>query len=479
MVGIKQSASTSKSRNRRHRDTHFYNEPNPPHLTGKIMVSDKEVELCLSDEAAYDYLLKKSMRSRSTVSIDSSDSSAITSVETLSICTADIESNKEFEQRKLSISELASDRLYRQGIERSERMAILAGKSPTNTQELRHDTTSTIREMYNVNTIELAGDRLYRQAIERNERMVMLAGKSPTDTQELRHDITTVNTIAKSPLNGNLRQKGKRMKNRIKHIRKNASKAIIRSVRSTFDEYCSINYAKIERYPKTVSQGSVSQTKHINLNVDPDNCAKIESYPKPLSQSSVSQTKNINLNVDPDNNKRRRKKCTPQIDGCPAHLKAIEKNEILGSLMKSDHNRQPTLIVVPVARPSSLLSNTNRDSTPSYIQSCKLDQCNHTRSEKRGSDIESDIPHYVSNGVEAYQRLYALSKPKQEKGRKRRNDIALASKKARDKWTHPTGKICKADATRLYYLGIRQLERRRIKASGPSVEYQPHLSFRR
>jgi len=82
-----------------------------------------------------------------------------------------------------------------------------------------------------------------------------------------------------------------------------------------------------------------------------------------------------------------------------------------------------------------------------------------------------------SSSVEHFQQLYALSKPLQEDGKKRRKDIEEASTKRNEAWIHPSEKIPIADSTRLYHIGMRQhaaLERRRIEASKPS-EYMPRL----
>ena len=70
--------------------------------------------------------------------------------------------------------------------------------------------------------------------------------------------------------------------------------------------------------------------------------------------------------------------------------------------------------------------------------------------------------------VSKTQQLYALSKPKQGDGKKRRKAIEKAIAKANKVWDHPKEKISIEDSTRLYYMGMRQLisrEQRRIESS--------------
>jgi len=85
-------------------------------------------------------------------------------------------------------------------------------------------------------------------------------------------------------------------------------------------------------------------------------------------------------------------------------------------------------------------------------------------------------PH-ESKSIKTCERLYSLSRSKQEIGKKRRKDILTANQKAKEPYAHPTTKISIADATRLYTVGIKQkiaLELRRIE-SAESREYKSNL----
>jgi len=68
------------------------------------------------------------------------------------------------------------------------------------------------------------------------------------------------------------------------------------------------------------------------------------------------------------------------------------------------------------------------------------------------------VPRCDLSGIKTSRRLYNLSKSKQEDGRKRRKDIEKNS----EPWKHPTGKISLASATRIYYDGLKLIDKRRI-----------------
>ena len=185
------------------------------------------------------------------------------------------------------------------------------------------------------------------------------------------------------------------------------------------------------------------------------------------------QMNDIKPTVHPDNNKGRGRLSVSEIAGCRLHLKSMERNKRLALLRKEKN--QSKLNLQTIARPLSLMSKIDHNSTPSYTRLYKQAELNRRKSEgltSNGTDIFNISSCCGWNGDRPFQRLYALSKSMQEDGRKRRKSIAEASEKAKEVWTHPTEKISIADSTRLYYIGMRKyiaLEQRIIETSEPGV----------
>jgi len=142
-----------------------------------------------------------------------------------------------------------------------------------------------------------------------------------------------------------------------------------------------------------------------------------------------------------------------EIAGNRLYQKGIEREKRLALLRKHYHLHH-------THRPS-LLGFTNINNTPT----------NSTMTTQFSSANNN------TSCIETCERLYALSKPRQEQNKKRRHDILKAILKRKETWVHTTKKISSTDASRLYYNGMRQvtaLERRRSMAS-QSFKYKSYV----
>lgn len=560
MVDIKQSTSTSKSRNQSYYYTESHKISNQPHLKEDMVVREKGKQICLSDETASDYSLDKTATTSASCSRNSSESSAnacgeiIFSIDTDIISTNFKDYGKDA-QRKPSISELAGKRLHYQAKERSKRMAILVVKKSTDSLKLYHDNAPTVSST----RVGDDGDK----GLPRFPHSDLMNGvRSMKKTGKLRLSATE-------------------------------------SMRSTFDARSSRKKTNIPRHYKNQRRSSVVQMKNVKCIVDPNNTMQQENLsiseiagcrlhskamernkrlallrseyqkqqPKvnleiivrssPLLSKvdrspSAIQMKNAKSIVDPDNNIEQERLSVSEIAGCRLYLNAIERKKRLTLLKTEYHEVQPKINLEVIARPLSLMSRVDRSSTtvkpiacpdnnidqerPSiseiagyrlhskgiernerlvllkneyhkqqlklnletvernlslpqtvdYISTpCHIRLYNQAERYRRKSEglksKETDILKVTSrcgwNGDEPFQRLYARSKPMQENGRKRRENIVKACEKAKEVWIHPTEKISLADATRLYYIGLRKhitRKERSIEASNPGV-HKSHI----
>eukprot|EP00555_Chaetoceros_dichaeta_P008545 CAMPEP_0198261582 /NCGR_PEP_ID=MMETSP1447-20131203/10277_1 /TAXON_ID=420782 /ORGANISM="Chaetoceros dichaeta, Strain CCMP1751" /LENGTH=377 /DNA_ID=CAMNT_0043949547 /DNA_START=151 /DNA_END=1284 /DNA_ORIENTATION=+ len=178
------------------------------------------------------------------------------------------------------------------------------------------------------------------------------------------------------------------------------------------------------------------------------------SFTKSVRWSNMVQMKDVKFEVDslPDGNRRHRELSISEIAGNRLYQKGIEREKRLALLRKHYHLRR-------THRPS-LLGFTNNHNNH-----------NHTLTNSTMTTQFSSNHHNNTSCIETCERLYALSKPRQEQGKKRRHDILKAILKRKETWVHTTKKISSTDASRLYYNGMRQvtaLERRRSMASQSS-----------
>jgi len=564
MVDIKQSNSTSTGLNQGHYHTDSCKISNQSHLTGDMVVGEKGIKLCSSNETASDYLLNRTTTTSTSVSTDSSDNSTHTSAEILFSLNTDIIGSNDLEdhgkcaQRKPSISELAGERLYCQAKERSKRMASLAVKNSTDSMEMHHGTTFTvsstrirhdvkigppkspssetlrpgiesvkiirklrlnstgsIRSTFDVhsaenhtkiakhredlrwskltkmkdikskvhpddNTVrgklsvsEIAGCRLHLKAAERNKRLALLR-KAYHKNQPNLNLQTVARNLSLMPKSGRSRTPSviqmKDIKSNV-HLDNDLERGPL-SVSEIAG--CRLYLKAAERNKRLALLRKEYNKDQPKLN--------LQTIARPLSllpkahrspTPGMIQMNDIKPTVHPDNNKGRGRLSVSEIAGCRLHLKSMERNKRLALLRKEKN--QSKLNLQTIARPLSLMSKIDHNSTPSYTRLCKQAELNRRKSEgltSNGTDIFNISSCCGWNGDRPFQRLYALSKSMQEDGRKRRKSIAEASEKAKEVWTHPTEKISIADSTRLYYIGMRKyiaLEQRIIETSEPGV----------
>jgi len=193
MLHRKHSTTYAEGCNQGHRKIYFGDITNQPHLIDKSVVEKKGIELCFSGETASDDSLKIATTTSTALSIDSFEEmmiepnsfstadvlSTIQKMDTDSISTADFDYYGKREQRELSVSEVASERLYSQAAERRTRMARLAGNHPTDPIRMRNGTVSTVSNTGSgtPSISEIAGYRLHLKAMERNTRLALLKEK--------------------------------------------------------------------------------------------------------------------------------------------------------------------------------------------------------------------------------------------------------------------------------------------------------------
>ena len=295
-------------------------------------------------------------------------------------------------------------------------------------------------EKRKLSAVAISGERLYLQALDMRRR---LAENNPTECRNIPTAIeydripsiregkiidTRPPTSVKYPRNENLKQGVGSTA-----IISSSNVNTLDSVRSTFDTHSSRICGTTESHPKTVRWGNVTQIEEIKFNTDTDNIAEY----KKVFISEIACNR--------------------------LYLEGLERDKRLALLRNRCLMRCPKLSLAATARPSQFLSND------------KLSKCNRKISkgyDNLGPGLQKILSRRKSSRTNAFQRLYSLSKPMQEDGKKRRENVGKPEQIEKEISIYSKGKISIAHAVRLYYIGMRQLvnlEHRRIKASGPGV----------
>lgn len=161
-----------------------------------------------------------------------------------------------------------------------------------------------------------------------------------------------------------------------------------------------------------------------------------KSVTKSVRWSNVIQMKDVKFIIAPDSHNKRctknKKLSVSEIAGNRLYLKGVEREKRLALLRKSYHLKWKK-------------DGYDKVHSPYQTSNCCIDTC---------------------------QRLYNLSRPMQEEGKKRRETIVKEREKGKDVFVHPPGKISINAATRLYRDGMKKLislEQRRSMASDSKV----------
>lgn len=440
------SASTSKDCKLSHCSTDCGNISHQPPAKEKIVVGEKGIELCLGEEKTdFDYLWKRIASTSKTFSMDSSDISDDTSVESVKgdtdstsaadfddvsvemhmestmhtdtdcMIAPDVYECRKSEQNKPSVSKSLGECLHLEAVESSKRLAIL-GKSLRESIEMHHDTASTLinksmtidkNELSTTGLVEFAPKSISTSnCVQTGKQLKTVKWNDTIQMKDVTFNVDPDNNIGK---------------------RKESISEIAVNVTGRNKKLASFRRQNLANRPKL-------------------NIGSAERCPLLLSNEDCNSSVNDNSsNVYNDNSIEQEKLSVSEMAGCRLYLEALRRKERLALLRKEHNNHQPNLLLV----------NSS------------------TVSESRGDD---------KNGVESgskcgekFQRLYALSKRMQEDGKKRRKDIEEAIAKAHEEWTHPTDKISIVESTRLYYMGMQQIidrERKVMKASKPG-QYKP------
>lgn len=162
------------------------------------------------------------------------------------------------------------------------------------------------------------------------------------------------------------------------------------------------------------------------------------------------------------------------------YLKGLEREKRLALLRNRRFSHLRSTLASTERSPTSLSNTQFNSASCKFAQSYKTLKRGQISSEVYNNgddDAHKGHSHSKPSRIKYTQRLYALSKPMQEDGKKRREKIVRAQKETKEGRKHPKGKIGRVAASRLYYVGMGQLvalEQKRIMASEPGV-YQSRL----